>query len=33
VSATSLDDFEKQLAAAIASGEVTLIEVREQIAG
>ena len=33
VSATSLDDFEKQLAAAITSGEVTLIEVREQIAG
>jgi 5-guanidino-2-oxopentanoate decarboxylase len=33
VSATSLDDFEKQLAAAIAGDEVTLIEVREQIAG
>jgi 5-guanidino-2-oxopentanoate decarboxylase len=33
VSATSLDDFEKQLAAAIKSDDVTLIEVREQIAG
>lgn len=33
VSATSLADFEKQLAAAIKSDDVTLIEVREQIAG
>jgi 5-guanidino-2-oxopentanoate decarboxylase len=33
VSASSLADFEQQLAAAIASDEVTLIEVREQIAG
>ncbi|HKY95866.1 MAG TPA: 5-guanidino-2-oxopentanoate decarboxylase [Kiloniellales bacterium] len=33
VSATSLADLEKQLAAAIGSDEVTLIEVREQIAG
>ena len=31
VSATSLADFEQQLAAALKSGETTLIEVREQI--